>query len=145
MNKSLNFVKLVLKVFGGRVNICLTGLNKEKLIDFSKEIAKVLNYKYVDADEEFAPFLIKAARYPTALVEGLLQENETQLLQQIKKMDKGVISNNHAKIFKNNFSVAVLEEELDEVAKNIQSLLRSKCKFEVLTKQQLLNLVNERF
>jgi len=74
------------------VNICLTGLNKEKLIDFSKEIAKVLNYKYVDADEEFAPFLIKAARYPTALVEGLLQENETQLLQQIKKMDKVVIS-----------------------------------------------------
>lgn len=135
------------------MNICLTGLNKEKLIDFSKEIAKVLNYKYVDADEEFAPFLIKAARYPTALVEGLLQENETQLLQQIKKMDKGVISisaemflsNNHAKIFKNNFSVAVLEEELDEVTKNIQSLLRSKCKFEVLTKQQLLNLVNERF
>ena len=140
-----------MKVFGGGVNICLTGLNKEKVNKFSKEIAQMLNYTFIDAEEEFAPFLIKSAKYPTVLVDELLQENETQLLKQLKKSNNCVISvsadmflsNNNAKMLKNNLSVAILEDDLDEISVNIQNLLKNKCKQTAKNKQELFNIVTE--
>ena len=150
LNKKLIFAKLILNKFGGWVNICITGLNYEKVVDFAYELATKINYKFFNAKELFSPILIKSSIYPTAEVDDLLNDNETKLLKVLKKTKNSItsipsdmfLSNKHSALFKNSLIILVLEEDIDGVLINLQQLLNKQCKFCVKTKEELINLVN---
>lgn len=134
------------------MNICLSGLNAEKVKEFSKCVAQKFNYKFIDAEEEFKPFLLRSAKYATLLVDEILKETETKLLKQLTKQQNSVVAipadmllaNNNAKVLKNSIVVAVLEEDLQDLQKDVQTLLISKCKFNVVSKQELVSILNDK-
>lgn len=133
------------------MNICVTGLNKNEVKAIANALAVKLKYKWVDADAEMEPMLIKSTRYPTALVDDLLQENETKLLYHVSKLNDCVVSvsaemflpNNHAKLFKNSITIAVLIDNLDNTEQNLQKLIAKQCKFASNEKEEILNFVSE--
>ncbi len=131
------------------MNICVTGLDYEKVIDVSNIVAKTINYNYIDAKNEFEPLLLNSVNYPTILMDDLLQVNETKILIELSKMINCVISvpadmylsNKNYKIFANSLTILLICENLSEIDLKIQNSIKKQCKFSVFNNDEALNVI----
>lgn len=131
------------------MNICVTGLDYEKVIDVSNIVAKTINYNYIDAKNEFEPLLLNSVNYPTILMDDLLQVNETKILIELSKMINCVISvpadmylsNKNYKIFANSLTILLICENLSEIDLKIQNSIKKQCKFSVSNNDEALNVI----
>lgn len=130
------------------MNICITGLDYPIVKQISLKIAESVGFVYIDADDEFQPILLKSTRYPTALVDSLLQESESKLLKKLSKIDGIVsvpadmfLSNNNSKIFVDSLVIGVFCESINKTDSKIQELVREKCKYFISTAEDGIDIV----
>lgn len=127
-------------------SIVIVGMNKDYCKTLSNTLAKIFNFKYVDAESEFENLLINSFDHPMMLVDDILREKETEFLTQLSKLtdvviylaDDTYLSNEHYKIFKNFNTILVETNCKNKILKNIQNLLKKYCKFSV--NEQNLNI-----
>ncbi len=134
------------------MNICLTGLNVEKIKLVGLELAKKLNYDFFDADLEFEPELIKTIKLPISQAERLLNEKERELLLKLAKQNNAVftvsaeiyLSNNNAKFVRNSITVVLLEDNTEKLYLNLQNLLIKKCKYSTTSLQDIIDIIGKK-
>lgn len=133
------------------VNICIVGRDEKYLKYLATSIAQNLHLPCVDAKAEFNSFLIKSVHYPTAVVEDFLEKQESKLLKLFSKTENVVIyvpddmylSNNNYKLFKNNVTVSIIDENVDEIQSKIQNLLKSLTKLSFNTNTELKTILDK--
>ena len=130
------------------MNICVTGLNYERVRRVSIELAKKIDYDFVDASAEFEPALLKASLYPIARSEKELTKNEIMLLVESSEQENCVVSleadmflpEGYADILKNCLTVALLEKKGD-FDFGLQKLIADKCKVKAFNLNELLSFL----
>lgn len=118
-------------------NITIVGMDNDFIKMFAQKLAEEIEYKYVDANEQFDKDLLANLDYPMNLVDEILVQKENLLINNLVKKEKVIISmsddmflsNEHYKILENSLTILILDEKLGKIKKNIQNLIKKHVKF----------------
>ena len=118
-------------------NITIVGMDNDFIKMFAQRLAEEIEYKYVDANEQFDKDLLANLDYPMYLVDEILVQKENLLINNLVKKEKVIISmsddmflsNEHYKILENSLTILILDEKLGKIKKNIQNLIKKHVKF----------------
>ncbi len=138
------------------MNIVIVGLDYNMVRSIANELAKVMQYKFIDLTKLFDRELIENINYPIGLSDDELTEKERELIYLASKKDNVVISipdnmylsNAGYKFFKNSISIAIKLRKVDDIREKIQNFLSDRVKF-VLDEEnceidKILDLIKER-
>lgn len=118
-------------------NITIVGMDNDFIKMFAQRLAEEIEYKYVDANEQFDKDLLANLDYPMYLVDEILVQKENLLINNLVKKEKVIISmsddmflsNEHYKILENSLTILILDEKLGKIKKNIQNSIKKHVKF----------------
>lgn len=118
-------------------NITIVGMDNDFIKMFAQKLAEEIEYKYVDANEQFDKDLLANLDYPMYLVDEILVQKENLLINNLVKKEKVIISmsddmflsNEHYKILENSLTILILDEKLGKIKKNIQNSIKKHVKF----------------
>lgn len=140
----------------GEMNIVIVGLDYKMVRSIANELAKVMQYKFIDLTKRFDRELIENINYPIGLSDDELTEKERELIYLASKKanvvisipDNMYLSNEGYKFFKNSISIAIKLRKVDDIREKIQNFLSDRVKF-VLDEEnceidKILDLIKER-
>ncbi len=118
-------------------NLTIVGIDNDFVKSFAKNIADKLGYNYIDANEEFDKILLANNNYPMFLLDEILVQKESHLIDELLTKDKTIISisddmflsNEHYKKFEFSTSIIIMDENLDKTRMKIQNLIKKYTKF----------------
>ena len=138
------------------MNIVIVGLDYNMVRSIANELAKVMQYKFIDLTKRFDRELIENINYPIGLSDDELTEKERELIYLASKKanvvisipDNMYLSNEGYKFFKNSISIAIKLRKVDDIREKIQNFLSDRVKF-VLDEEnceidKILDLIKER-
>ena len=113
-------------------NIVVVSLKDEKAQDLASKLAAKLNYNYVDFDDRLEEYLLATIDIPTILVDEILNEKESELLDELVKEQNVVLklandtflSNENYKLLKNCIVVLISVENLAKVQKKLEEAIK---------------------
>ncbi len=131
-------------------NVVIFGINYEKVLKTSKQLAKILNCKHTDAQQQFNKILLKYATKPTMFMNDELEEQESNLCLKLSKLEQIIsmpddmfLSNENYINFDNSTKIFVLSGTKSKLKKGIENLLISKANFTIDENTNLQNLANK--
>ncbi len=118
-------------------NITIVGIDNDFVKMFAHKLSKELDYRYIDANEQFDKDLLANMEYPIYLVDEILVQKENVLIKNLVKKENVVISisddmflsNEHYKFFENSLVFLIIDEKVGKIQKNIQNLLKKHVNF----------------
>ena len=113
-------------------NIVVVSLKDEKAQDLASKLAAKLKYNYVDFDDRLEEYLLATIDIPTILVDEILNEKESELLDELVKEQNVVLtlandtflSNENYKLLKNCIVVLISVENLAKVQKKLEEAIQ---------------------
>ena len=133
-------------------NITIVGLDYENVKIFANKLAEKMNYQYIDAVQVFDLYLVKSAQLPLQFADELLQKKEAEILKNLSVKNDVIISisadmflsNQNYLILNNNCKILINKENLNNIDKNIEKLIKNHCNFEFNQKNlNYLDIINK--
>ena len=129
------------------MKVVVVGLDDKIVASLTKELARLLQIKFVDFDELFCSNIafMKNKQY-SKMIDELQQEEKNLLNACLKESDFVMyvpnaiyISNLNYKIFENVLTICVETENNNKINKNIEMLLKKYCKIKINNENINLN------
>lgn len=112
-------------------NVVIFGINYELVLNLSKQLAKILNCKIVDAEKQFNNILLKYADKPALLLNDEIEKQETNLCAKLCKVanlvaipDDMFLSNENYNHFNNSIKIFVQSGTKSKLKIGIENLLQ---------------------
>ena len=125
-------------------NVVVVGMNYEMVLKLSKQLAKILKCKLLDAQQQFNSVLLKYASKPSLLLNEELEAQETLLCAKLSKTanvvavpDDMFLSNENYDTFAGSTKILVLSGTKSKLKIGIENLLKMHTNFQIDCKTDL--------